>query len=264
MKIRTISNFLYKFKIFKRIVPTLLKLMVKFFYIKEIKIIHNNLIFSLNPKNPIDREIYLKNKYEDGQITFLKKKIDENGIKIFIDIGAHMGFYSINLSKKKIDIHAFEPIIENFNQLEKNIFLNKIHNIKTYNCALSNIKKTSTMWVPDQDRTGGFAIYNRNDEDLKKYNIKNITTRVIQSDIGDDLLDIKNSILAIKIDVERHEEEVLNGINMLLENNEIIIQIEIFNERKKKIFDLLKNKNYHLIHSIENDYYFTNIKNLFK
>ena len=120
------------------------------------------------------------------------------------------------------------------------------------------------MWVPDQDRTGGFAIYNRNDEDLKKYNIKNITTKVIQSDIGDDLLDIKNSILAIKIDVERHEEEVLNGINMLLENNQIIIQIEIFNERKKKILDLLKNKNYHLIHSIENDYYFTNIKNLFK
>ena len=72
MKIRTISNFLYKFKIFKRIVPTLLKLMVKFFNIKEIKIIHNNLIFSLNPKNPIDREIYLKNKYEDDQITFLE------------------------------------------------------------------------------------------------------------------------------------------------------------------------------------------------
>ena len=47
-----------------------------------IKIIHNNLIFSLNPKNPIDREIYLKNKYEDDQITFLKKKIDEKGIKI--------------------------------------------------------------------------------------------------------------------------------------------------------------------------------------
>ena len=70
MKIRTIINFLYKFKIFKRIVPTILKIMVKFFYIKEIKVIHNNLIFSLNPKNPIDREIYLKDKYEDDQITF--------------------------------------------------------------------------------------------------------------------------------------------------------------------------------------------------
>ena len=30
-----------------------------------------------------------------------------------------MGFYSINLSKKKLDIYAFEPIEENFNQLKK-------------------------------------------------------------------------------------------------------------------------------------------------
>ena len=263
MKIRTIINFLYKFKIFKRIVPTLLKVMVKFFYIKEIKVVHNNLIFSLNPKNPIDREIYLKDKYEDDQITFLKKKIDENRIKIFIDIGAHMGFYSINLSKKKLDIYAFEPIVENFNQLEKNISINKIYNIKAYNCALSNIKRSATMWVPDKDRTGGFAIYNKNDEALTKYSMKNINKRVIQSDIGDDLLDIKNSVVAIKIDVERHEEEVLYGINNLLENNKIVIQIEIFDERKKQIFDLLKNKNYYLIHSIEKDYYFTNFKNSF-
>ena len=261
MKIRTIINFLYKFKIFKRIVPTLLKVMVKIFQIKEIKVIHNNLIFSLNPKNPIDREIYLKDKYEDDQITFLKKKIDENRIKIFIDIGAHMGFYSINLSKKKLDIYAFEPIVENFNQLKKNILINKIYNIKAYNCALSNIKKTATMWVPDKDRTGGFAIYNKNDEALTKYSMKNINKRVIQSDIGDDLLDIKNSVIAIKIDVERHEEEVLYGINKLLENNKIVIQIEIFEERKKQIFDLLENKNYYLIHSIDKDYYFTNIKN---
>ena len=261
MKIRIIINFLYKFKIFKRIIPTLLKIMVKSFYIKEIKVVHNNLIFSLNPKNPIDREIYLKDKYEDDQITFLKKKIEENRIKIFIDIGAHMGFYSINLSKKKLDIYAFEPIVENFNQLEKNVLINKIYNIKAYNCALSNIKKLATMWVPDKDRTGGFAIYNKNDEALTNYNMKNINKRVIQSDIGDDLLDIKNSIIAIKIDVERHEEEVLYGINKLLENNKIVIQIEIFDERKKQIFDLLENKNYDLIHSIEKDYYFTNIKN---
>ena len=172
-----------------------------------------------------------------------------------------MGFYSINLSKKKLDIYAFEPIEENFNQLKKNILINNLHNIKAYNCALSNVKKSATMWVPDKDRTGGFAIYNKNDEALTKYSIKNIIKKVIQSDIGDDLLDIKNSVIAIKIDVERHEEEVLYGINKLLENNKIVIQIEIFEERKKQIFDLLENKKYYLIHSIEKDYYFTNIKN---
>jgi len=102
MKIRKIIILLYKFKILKRIIQTTLKVFVKLFLIKEIKIIHNDLIFLLNPNNPIDREIYLKDRYENDQITFLEKKIEENDIKIFIDIGAHMGFYSINLSKKKL------------------------------------------------------------------------------------------------------------------------------------------------------------------
>ena len=261
MKIRKIIILLYKFKILKRIIPTTLKVFVKFFLIKEIKIIHNDLIFLLNPNNPIDREIYLKDKYENDQITFLEKKIEENDIKIFIDIGAHMGFYSINLSKKKINIYAFEPILENFTQLKKNILVNKIYNIKTYNCALSNIRKLVTMWVPDKKRTGGFAIFNKDDEALKKYEKKNINTKVIQSDIGDNLLDIKKSIIAIKIDVERHEEEVLHGISNLLRDNKIIIQIEIFDERKKKIFSLLESKDYYLIKTIKNDYYFTNFEN---
>ena len=169
-----------------------------------------------------------------------------------------MGFYSINLSKKKINIYAFEPILENFTQLKKNILVNKIYNIKTYNCALSNIRKLVTMWVPDKNRTGGFAIFNKDDEALKKYEMKNINTKVIQSDIGDNLLDIKKSIIAIKIDVERHEEEVLHGISNLLRDNKIIIQIEIFDERKKTIFGLLESKDYYLINSIKNDYYFTN------
>ena len=261
MKIRKIIILLYKFKILKRIIPTTLKVFVKFFLIKEIKIIHNDLIFLLNPNNPIDREIYLKDKYESDQITFLEKKIEENDIKIFIDIGAHMGFYSINLSKKKINIYAFEPILENFTQLKKNILVNKIYNIKTYNCALSNIRKLVTMWVPDKKRTGGFAIFNKDDEALKKYEMKNVNTKVIQSDIGDNLLDIKKSIIAIKIDVERHEEEVLHGISNLLRDKKIIIQIEIFDERKKKIFSLLESKDYYLIKTIKNDYYFTNFEN---
>jgi len=261
MKIRKIIILLYKFKILKRIIPTTLKVFVKFFLIKEIKIIHNDLIFLLNPNNPIDREIYLKDKYESDQITFLEKKIEENDIKIFIDIGAHMGFYSINLSKKKINIYSFEPILENFTQLKKNILVNKIYNIKTYNCALSNIRKLVTMWVPDKKRTGGFAIFNKDDEALKKYEMKNVNTKVIQSDIGDNLLDIKKSIIAIKIDVERHEEEVLHGISNLLRDNKIIIQIEIFDERKKKIFSLLESKDYYLINTIKNDYYFTNFEN---
>ena len=172
-----------------------------------------------------------------------------------------MGFYSINISKENISIYSFEPVKKNFEQLKKNKNLNNLNNISLYNIALSNEKKNIQMWVPDKNRTGGFAIFNKDDEALKKYEMKNVNTKVIQSDIGDNLLDIKKSIIAIKIDVERHEEEVLHGISNLLRDNKIIIQIEIFDERKKKIFSLLESKDYYLINTIKNDYYFTNFEN---
>ena len=169
-----------------------------------------------------------------------------------------MGFYSINLSKKKIKIFSFEPIKSNYDQLRENILINKIENIFSYNCALSNKKTTIQLWVPDKNKTGGFAVYNEKDEALKKYNGNQIHSEYSKSDLGDNILDFKEKKIAIKIDVERHEEEVLMGIKELLKNNNIIIQIEIFDERKQKIFEIMNNKKFILINSIGKDYFFKN------
>ena len=69
---------------------------------------------------------------------------------------------------------------------------------------------------------------------------------------------IKDKKIILKIDVERHEEQVLLGASKLLTENKVIIQIEIFDKRKKKIFDILKNYKYQLYNSIGKDYYFRN------
>ena len=237
---RNVVKNLYKLKFLKRAVPSLLKIIIKIFNIKRIQVDHNDLKFNLNPKNPIDREIYLKDNYEIEQIKFLGNEIDKNNIRVFIDVGAHMGFYSINLSKKKIEIYSFEPIKNNFNQLEENISINKIKNISVFNCALSNKKEIIKMWVPNKDKTGGFSVYDKNDEELKKYEKKNNHIEISRSDLADNLLSFKDIKIAIKIDVERHEEEVLLGMTELIKNNRMVIQIEILEKRKKRIFYILE------------------------
>lgn len=252
---RNIINFLYKIRLLRRIVPSLFKVVVKIFKIKNIVAKHENFFLNLNPENPIDREIYLKCEYEKEQITFLKNEIKKNKISTFIDIGAHLGFYSINLSNN-LNVYSFEPIKKNFNQLKSNVLINNFDNIHIFNLALSNKKKKIEMWVSDIKRTGGFSVFNKNDEELKKYNLT--YSELTQSDLADNMLDIKNSNIAIKIDVERHEEEVLLGASKLLTENKVIIQIEIFDERKKKVFDILQSYKYQLYNNIGKDYYFRN------
>ena len=55
---------IYKIKIFKRLVPSVLKLYIKIFKKNFLIIKHNDIYLKLNLLNPIDREIYLKGQYE--------------------------------------------------------------------------------------------------------------------------------------------------------------------------------------------------------
>ena len=71
---------LYKFNLLKRIIPTILKLINKFFIKSYTTIHHGDFKLKINLNNPIDREIFLKKKYEEENIFFLKELIKKNNI----------------------------------------------------------------------------------------------------------------------------------------------------------------------------------------
>ncbi len=255
---RKILQNLYKISLLKRLIPSLIKLFIRVTKLNNIMIEHNNFIINLNLNNPIDREIYLKNAYEIKQVEFLSKQIHINNFNIFIDIGAHLGFYSLIFSSKNMKVYSFEPVLNNFEQLKKNQEDNKFNNMKIFNIALSDRKKKIKMWVPDKKKTGGFSIYDNNDDEIIKYNRNRIYELECESDLGDSLLNIKDKKIAIKIDVERHEKKVLEGIRKLLDNNKIILQIEIFNQKKNDILKYLNKMKFIHFNTIEKDYYFKN------
>lgn len=60
-----------------------------------------------------------------------------------IDIGANMGWYSINIAKTypASKVHAFEPIPKTYSFLERNIKLNDLKNVTAQHFGLSNERK---------------------------------------------------------------------------------------------------------------------------
>ena len=249
---------IYKIKLFKRIIPSLLKRFIRIFKKDSIIIKHENVFLDLNLNNPIDREIYLKGDYEKDQITFLSELIDNNKIEYFVDVGAHMGFYSINLSKKNLKVYAFEPVKRNYGQLESNKLINNFSSLEIYNFALSDENKNIIMWVPDLNKTGGFSIFDERDEEIKNYDAKKIKKINSISKKGDEILKLIDKKIAIKIDVERHELSVLEGMQDLITKNKIILQVELFDKRKENIEKYLTLRKFKKIKVIQKDHYFSN------
>ncbi|WP_321422005.1 FkbM family methyltransferase [uncultured Methanobacterium sp.] len=76
--------------------------------------------------------------YEKEELDMVLKLVEKGFY--FYDIGANIGWYSINIAKKveNIKIFAFEPIPITYNYLKKNIELNNLSQISTFNFGLSD------------------------------------------------------------------------------------------------------------------------------
>jgi FkbM family methyltransferase len=173
--------------------------------------------------------------YEQEFMHFVKL-IKRDGI--VLDIGANIGITAAPMAKHlpNAQIDAFEPIAENFNTLRKIISFLKLKNLRLFNFALGNSKGTLKMIMP--------TINNSRMQGLSKAfdpseNEQGVTYEVPIKRL-DDLYSEKERVVAIKIDVENYELEVLKGGKELLNRDSPIIYCELWdNENRKYALDLL-------------------------
>ena len=258
----SLLNYLTKIKIFKRVIPSIvkriLKLLGKNIFIYEF----DNLKLIINLNEPMDQLIFFHNEYEKEQINFLTKNIKDFNPNIFIDVGANSGIYSLQVGKSFPDVKivSFEPVKETFLKFEKNILLNKnIKNIKAHNLGLSDQNQSLEMKALKKNgyiQQGGFGVVSQNE------NTSSLHTEFALFKIGDEQFDLKNNIIFIKIDVEGHELSVLNGMAELISNNNIFMQVEIFDHLFENTNSFLNKNNFKTIHKIfsdgKTDYYYKN------
>ena len=86
------------------------------------------------------------------------EKIDIKKNDIIIDVGAHIGLFSLFISQfcKNGKIFSYEPISENFNLLKSNIALNECKNIFPFKFAISD--KSSKIKIFLNDDQSGHSI----------------------------------------------------------------------------------------------------------
>ena len=199
----------------------------------------------------------------------LKEEVNiKNRNVIFFDIGAFVGKYTImlgNIMKRGKNINykifGFEPSPISYQLLKENINLNKLVGIvKVYNTALSN--RNDILKFMENFSTSR-VITNANREVTNNIVLVNSITG--DNFLKNEKLDIQEKFILMKIDVEGHEFEVIEGFKETLKistEGKLIVEILPQSEKKNKIIRLLENLGYFYNKKYGNNYILIKHKSL--
>jgi len=146
----------------------------------------------------------------------LETNLVKNNLKggdIVLNIGANIGYYALlaaRLVGPNGKVFAFEPDLNNFKILKKNIEINNYKNIIPINKAVSDKTGKAKLYLSNENR-GSHRIYEA--EDMRKY----IEIETIK--IDDFFKDKNDKINFILMDIEGSEVAAFNGMKKILKKN---------------------------------------------
>lgn len=207
-----------------------------------------------------EKDIYLRNKYglfNCGKIfenaTIARTSYESELIpymqipkdQIFIDVGAHIGKWSVFMAQNGCRVISFEPNQDLFNLLCVNMDQSKKH------CKLEK------MMVGSKNGTQQMFISKDHPATSSKYQKKELKERLPITKL-DSFLNWRgynSRVGLIKIDVEGMELEVLKGSQETLKENAPKIIFEAWNEKRlRNIAKFLSKFQYHIVKIDEFNY----------
>ena len=170
-----------------------------------------------------------------------------------IDIGAHIGRYTITSSKQVGNtgkVVAIEADPDNFQLLKRNIVLNNLTNVLPLNYAVFSTRTRMKLYEQSASAKYNSVMLARA---AKTKNYVEVNADTLDSILKQNGI---NQVNWIKIDVEGAEFEVLKGSNKTLSSNDISLLVEIHNiddpSHYDNILNFLKYHNYEI--TFENRY----------
>ena len=187
-----------------------------------LKKLPSGIILRLNMNDHIQKQLFWHGAYEFEEMNLLIKLL--NKADCFIDIGANIGYFSLHAAKavrQTGTVWSFEPASLMFKQLQQHIDINKLSNISAVKKGVSNKNSNGVLYL-SSDKNYGSTGLQPGDE------FSGETEDISLVKLDDFVLEhnIKN-IRAVKIDVEGHEPQVLQGMLQILKEHKPAVLIEI-------------------------------------
>ncbi|MFB9985732.1 FkbM family methyltransferase [Mesorhizobium kowhaii] len=188
-----------------------------------------NYFLVCSPTDEIEAHVYEHGTWEPHLLDKVHSILFGKKTGVFVDVGANIGAITVPLAKQFPDIRfiAFEPHPYVYERFTRNVSLNGISNVLCINKAVGNRCGTERQFYAQKNDStnlglSGFNLnYDVTDHDL-------IVVESVELDIA--LSDIDDIVLAIKIDVQGTELDVLKSAMKVIEKDKPIIFLEYESE----------------------------------
>ena len=165
---------------------------------KPLKLSSNGFLFS-------GIQSYIDGTWEPGSTKVFKKLLDS--VSVFVNVGAHHGYFCCIALKNSVETIAFEPEKSNCAMLRKHILANKFsNNFQLHEAAVGS--QTSEMKFFGGGDTGTLVIPNPRAPKMQINSVKVVKM--------DDVIENKNQKTLFMIDAEGSELDVLEGASTIL------------------------------------------------
>ena len=164
------------------------------------------------PEHATARDFASGGTYERSIMDWARDALMPEG-KVFVDIGSHVGTYTLTMAPKASHCVAFECTPKTYNYLCANIALHDLHEkVTTHRIALGNTCGVTTLYTRNGDGGGNGCCKFNDLETLTKSTAVEVPIRTLDS------YSLTN-IGLLKLDVEGFEKDVLKGAQETLRAN---------------------------------------------
>lgn len=229
-------------------ISTIIGIMLKQFFLKvkfapEMAVIsvggYRMLVFPR--EQGIHRELFYYRKRESMSTSFLHYSGVLKEGDVVLDIGANIGYYALLESRLVGEtglVYAVEPVISNFKLLEKNVQLNNVGNIRSFQFAFGAEEAEAEIYI--SDRCNWCTL---NKEAIQDCCVGSQRVSIVSVD---SFLEDKVTPKLIRMDVEGYEYEILQGMTKTLEKD-VMLFVEVHPTLIKSVdgfFEILKRHGY--------------------
>ena len=173
---------------------------------------------------------------EEGILTVCRHLIKD--CDCFVDVGANRGLFSLSLYRPGLKkVVCIEPVYSTYLKLLKNIDLNPDVRIQAINAACSNLQGLLRI-TSDNDLQNSIV----GEGDLRSRKTELVISVTLDQIYSMFLVPFSPRRVLVKVDVERHEMDVIAGAQTLFSSGiEIILALEFFSaENKLALAEFLK------------------------